>query len=335
MTIDDRTDPDGAALPDGTDLLDPSLAPLLDLVPDLDLATADLPQARADFLELIRSLMPPSDRVEVTEHTVPDDRVPGSRATVRVHRAVGAEGTLPALVNIHGGGYIIGSNVMDDGLFAHWSPRLGVVGISVEYRLAPEHPYPAPLDDCYAALLWAHDHAEELGIDPARIGIGGGSAGGGLAAGLAIRARDAGEVPVAFQLLECPMIDDRQQSPSSRLDGLKVWNREANTFGWRSYLGDLYGTDDVPGAAAAAREADLRGLPPAYVAVGAADGFRDEDVEYALRLNQAGVPTELHVYPGVPHGVGMFIGTPWAERWQRDVDDWLERMLRPEGVGGD
>ena len=328
MTIDDAT------LPDGTELLDPGLAPLMELVPDLDLATADLDQARADFVQLVTSLTPESDDVEVTEHTVGDDRVPGSRATVRVHRARGAQGPLPALVHIHGGGYVIGSNVMDDGLFAHWCRALGVVGVSVDYRLAPEHPYPAPLEDCYAALLWAHDHADEHGIDRARIGIGGGSAGGGLAAALAILARDRGEVPVAFQLLECPMLDDRQTTPSSRMDGLKVWSREANTFGWRSYLGELYGRDDVPGTAAPAREADLRGLPPAYVSIGAADGFRDEDVEYALRLNQSGVPTELHVYPGVCHGVGMFVGTPWAERWQRDVDDWLGRVLHPEGPAG-
>jgi acetyl esterase/lipase len=125
------------------------------------------------------------------------------------------------------------------------------------------------------------------------------------------------------------MLDDRQITPSSRLDRLRVWTRESNTFGWRSYLGTLYGRDDVPGEAAPAREQDLRGLPPAYVAVGGVDGFRDEDIEYALRLNGAGVPTELHVYPGVPHGVAMFIGTAWAERWARDVDDWLSRVLHP------
>ena len=142
----------------------------------------------------------------------------------------------------------------------------------------------------------------ELGIDPDRIGIGGTSAGGGLAAALALLARDRGEVPVAFQLLECPMLDDRQETSSSQLEGLPVWSRESNEFGWRSYLGELYGSDDVPALAAPARARDLRGLPPALVIVGGADGFRDEDVLYALRLNQAGVPTELHVLPGAPHG---------------------------------
>jgi acetyl esterase/lipase len=193
--------------------------------------------------------------------------------------------------------------------------------------LAPETAYPGPLDDCYAGLRWTHEHAGELGIAQDRIGISGVSAGGGLAAALALLARDRGEVPVAFQLLECPMIDDRQTTSSSQLDGLPIWSREANEFGWRSYLGDLYG-GDVPAYAAAAHAADLSGLPPALVIVGGADGFRDEDIEYALRLNQAGVPTELHVLPGAPHGVQMFADSTVARRWNRLVTEWLEQRLR-------
>jgi acetyl esterase/lipase len=199
--------------------------------------------------------------------------------------------------------------------------------VSVEYRLAPETAYPGPLDDCYAGLRWTLEHAEELGIAPDRIGISGVSAGGGLAAALALLARDRAEVPVAFQLLECPMIDDRQTTSSSQLDGLPIWSREANEFGWRSYLGDLYG-GDVPAYAAAAHATDLSGLPPALVIVGGADGFRDEDIEYALRLNQAGVPTELHVLPGAPHGVQMFTDSVVARRWNRMVTEWLEQRLR-------
>ena len=192
----------------------------------------------------------------------------------------------------------------EDPLFDRLCPHLGLVGVSVEYRLAPEAPYPAPLEDCYRGLVWTYEHAEELGIDRDRIGVGGISAGGGLAAALALLAKRRGEVPVAFQLLDCPMLDDRQPTASSRLDGLPVWSRESNTYGWRSYLGDLYGREDVPCTAAPARatDADLVGLPPAFVSVGAIDGFLDEDVEYALRLNRAGVPAELHVYPGACHG---------------------------------
>ena len=166
-----------------------------------------------------------------------------------------------------------------------------------------------------------------LGIDRSRIGIGGVSAGGGLAAGLALHARDLGEVPVAFQVLECPMIDDRQVTASSQLDGLLVWSRESNTFGWRAYLGALHGTDEVPHTAAAARAADLSGLPPALVIVGGADGFRDEDITYALRLSQAGVPTALHVIPGAPHGVQMFADTAPARQWDRLVTEWVREQV--------
>jgi acetyl esterase/lipase len=224
---------------------------------------------------------------------------------------------------------VIGSNVMEDPLFDVLCPRLDVVGVSVEYRLAPETPYPGPLEDCYQGLRWTHEHAAELGIDPDRIGVRGVSAGGGLAAALALLARDRGEVPVAFQLLDSPMLDDRQRTASSRQDGLPVWSRGSNTFGWRSYLGELYGRDDVPATAAPARADDLSGLPPAFVSVGAVDGFRDEDVDYALRLNQAGVPAELHVYPGACHGFNLLApDAPVSKQCNRDAEEWLRGQLR-------
>jgi acetyl esterase/lipase len=176
-------------------------------------------------------------------------------------------------------------------------------------------------------LKWTYEHAAELGIDASRIGIAGVSAGGGLAAALALLARDRGEVPLHFQLLECPMIDDRQSTASSLRDGMIIWSRESNEYGWRSYLGPLYGTADIPAYAAAARATDLTGLPPAMVIVGGADGFRDEDIVYALRLGEAGVSTELHVLPGAPHGVQAFAGTDIARRWSTYVKDWLRRAL--------
>ena len=172
-----------------------------------------------------------------------------------------------------------------------------------------------------------HQNHAELGVDPDRIGIAGFSAGGGLAAALALLARDRGEVPVRFQLLECPMLDDRQVTPSSRLERLAVWNRESNEFGWRSYPGALYGQRELRAHAAPGRATDLSGLPPAYICVGAVDGFRDEDVAYASRLNHAGVPTELHVYPGAPHGVGAFAGMSVAQRYNSGVEEWLSRQL--------
>jgi len=216
---------------------------------------------------------------------------------------------------------------MDDQKFDRWCPEYGIVGVSVEYRVAPETPYPGPLDDCYAGLKWTHDQAAEIGIDPDKIGITGTSAGGGLCAALALLARDRGEIPVQFQLLDCPMLDDRQITSSSQLDDLLIWKKESNTFGWQSYLGDLYGTDDVPPTAAPARAEDLSGLPEAYVCVGGADGFRDEDITYAMRLYGAGVPTELHVYPGAPHGIGLFSHLEVAQRYSADQEDWLRRQL--------
>ena len=303
---------------------------MLELDSEIGALLADLPFFAIDPENLadIRSVplvppMPLSDAVERTDHVVPGD----PEVVVRVHRPRGLEGPLPCLYSIHGGGYVIGSFTMDDPRFDVWCPRFGCVGVSVEYRLSPETPYPGPLDDCYLGLQWVHDHHEELGVDPARIGIAGVSAGGGLAAALALLARDRGEVPVQFQLLDCPMLDDRQTTPSSQLDGLSIWSRESNTFGWRSYLGDRYGTDRVPAYAAPARAEDLTGLPPAYVCVGAVDGFRDEDINYAMRLNQAGVPAELHVFPGAPHGVMMFTETAVARRYTATLDDWLGRQL--------
>jgi acetyl esterase/lipase len=265
---------------------------------------------------------PLSDAVIRTDHAVPGD----PPLPVRVHRPVDYEGALPALLTIHGGGYMIGSYDMDDLLLDRWCPRLGIVGVSVEYRLAPETPYPGPLEDCYAALRWTHQHADELGIDPARIGVYGLSAGGGLAAGLALLGRDR-DLPLAFQLLDCPMLDDRQTSPSIRAEGLYVWNAESNEFGWRSYLGDLYGSDDLPPYAAAARATDLTGLPPSCVVVGSIDGFRDEDVDYAQRLNRAGVPCELHVLAGLPHAYQMAPDAPAVQLATHCVDDWLARQL--------
>lgn len=307
-------------------ILDPELRPMLDQVPPLALSPETLPDLRAASRQvLVEAAASLPDDVERRDHVVSAD----PEVLVRVHRPAGVEGPLPALYHVHGGGYVIGSFDMDDARFARTCTALGYVGVSVEYRLAPETPYPGPLEDCYGGLRWTHDHAAELGIDPDRIGIGGISAGGGLAAALALLARDRGEVPVAFQLLECPMLDDRQETSSSRLEGLPVWSRESNEFGWRSYLGGLHGAADVPAhaAPARARDHDLAGLPPAMVIVGGADGFRDEDVLYALRLSRAGVPTELHVLPGAPHGVQMFEGTTVARRWDELVTGWLRLQL--------
>jgi acetyl esterase/lipase len=300
-------------------LLDPELRPILDAF--------ELPTIDAEGVAAMRSasFASPdlSDAVTRTEHLVPGD----PPVPVRVHRANDAAGLQPAVVTIHGGGYVIGSYDMDSPVLDRWCPGLGVVGVSVEYRLAPETPYPGPLEDCYAALRWTYDNATDLGIDKDRIGIYGLSAGGGLAAALALMARDRGEVPLAFALLDCPMLDDRQQTPSIGADGLYVWGSGSNEFGWRSYLGALYGSDRVPFYAAAARATDLTGLPPTCVVVGAIDGFRDEDIDYAQRLNQAGVPCELHVIAGLPHAYLLVPGAAAVQFAMQTMDDWLARQL--------
>jgi acetyl esterase/lipase len=299
-------------------LLDPEFSSLLDvtLFEKLDLEIVKQHRVSQPGLGS-------TDKVERVDLEI-DGRPP---VRVRIHRARESHGHSPAMLSIHGGGYIVGSYDMDDGLFEEWSPRLGVVGVSVDYRLAPETPFPGPLDDCHAALQWIHANAQSLGIDRDRVGVWGPSAGGGLAAALAQRVRDEGTTPLSFVLLEAPMLDDRRVTVSSRQEGLVVWSREANEFGWKCYLGAHFGSLDMPPYAVPARESNLAGLPPTFISVGGADGFRDEDVDYALRLSQAAVSTELHVYPGAPHGYQMFVDSRAARQGRRDATDWLARVI--------
>jgi triacylglycerol lipase len=287
---------------------------------------AGMPDLTVEVMEFLRSIesgVALSDEVECEEHSVPGD----PEIPVRVYRPRNTTGRLPCLYSIHGGGYVMGDASEGNAVFNEWCPQLQLVGVSVEYRLAPEHSYPVPLEDCYRGLQWTFDHADELGLDAGCIGIRGISGGGGLAAALALLARDRGGPAIAFQLLDCPMLDDRQITRSSRLDGLPLWSKESNEFGWRAYLGDLYGRDDVPATAAPARAEDLSGLPPAFISVGAVDGFVDEDVEYAMRLNHSGVDAELHVYPGACHGYAVISECEITAQSQRDMTDWLRRQL--------
>jgi acetyl esterase/lipase len=311
-----------------TRYIDPTIAELLAQLPSTlgDLSAENLPAIRSQRLTAMAQVEL-SDAVERTDHAVPGPEG-APDITLRVHSPKGMPGPLPCLYSIHGGGYVLGTMDMEDLRFDRWCPELGVVGVAVEYRLAPETPYPGPLEDCYAGLRWVFDHAEEIGVDRNRIGISGASAGGGLAAGLALLARDRAELDVAFQMLIYPMIDDRQQTPSSQWD-VPIWNPTNNEFGWQSYLGPLYGTNNIPPYAAPARASDLQGLPPAFVSVGTLDGFCDEDIAYAQRLNQAGIPTELHVYPGAPHGFdGMAPATALSRRNRRDMVEWLEAAIQ-------
>lgn len=307
-------------------LMDPEIAEALKSMPPMNGFTFEqLPAMRAARNTQVATVQL-SDRVERKDYTVPGP-AGAPEVTVRVHRPVGATAALPCVYFMHGGGYVMGTYEMDDLRFDRWCPGLNCVGVSVEYRLAPETPYPGPLEDCYVGLKWVYDNASTLGIDRTRLGIGGASAGAGLAAGLALLARDRNEISLAFQLLIYPMIDDSMKTESSSWQ-VPIWPPKSNDSGWKAYLGDLFGTKDVPLYAAASRAPDLAGLPSAYVMVGALDGFLDEDVEYAMRMTRASVPVELHVYPGGPHGFdGIMPGTQLARRARKDMEEWLARMF--------
>jgi acetyl esterase/lipase len=267
--------------------------------------------------------------------SVEDVAVPGPEGApeirVRLYRPKNLQRSAPALLWIHGGGFIIGSPEQDDLSSGAYAQELGIVVAAVRYRLAPEHPFPAPLEDCYAALRWLHSQAQQLGIDPDRIAIGGASAGGGLAAGLALLAHDRNEVKPAFQLLIYPMLDDRT-AVRTDIDGShhRLWNQNSNVYGWRSYLAKAPGSPDASPYAAPARREDLSGLPPAWMGVGTFDLFHDEDVAYAKRLTNSGVPCDLQVVPGAFHSFDMvFRGANVARQFRQSHVAALRRALFP------
>ena len=315
------------------DRVDEAHRRVLRAIPDDLLDLSDLAATRARFDEAQAAMaVPLPDDV-----TIDDRMAPGPAGDpdvmVRLYRPDGLTAGGPAFYWIHGGGMVLGKVADSDAKCAKIASKLGVLVASVDYRLAPEHPYPAPLEDCYAGLAWLSASADELEIDRARIAIGGASAGGGLAAGLALLARDRAEIDICFQLLIYPMIDDRNETISSRtITDPKVWNRAANLGGWAAYLSGLDEGDEVPIYAAPARAADLSGLPPAYINVGDLDAFRDEDIAYATTLMAAGVACELHVYPGAFHGSDMFVSrSDLSRRWIADEREALRRALFPDG----
>jgi acetyl esterase/lipase len=218
-----------------------------------------------------------------------------SGISVRLHRPPHLDSAGGALLWIHGGGYVIGSAAQDDRLCRRFADRLGVPVAAVDYRLAPKHPYPAALEDCYEALAWL---TRLPGIDPTRVAIGGASAGGGLTAALALLARDRGEMAPLFQLMVYPMVDDRScDRPGLRNRRYRMWNPNTNRLGWTAYLN---GAD--PQVAVPSRHDDLSGLPPAWIGVGTLDPLYDENVEYARRLKEAGVACDLDIVTGAFHG---------------------------------
>jgi acetyl esterase/lipase len=293
----------------------------------------------ADLIPALRQpnplLPPPSDddlrrggAFEVTDRLVPGPEG-APEVSLLICRPTGVTTPVAAVYHIHGGGMIVGDNRLGLEQFVAWAEELRAVVVSVEYRLAPETPHPGPVEDCYAGLTWTADHAAELGIDPDRIVIAGASAGGGLTAAVGLLARDRGGPALAGQMLQCPMLDDRNDTPSARqMTGAGIWDSTANRTGWTALLGDARGGPDVSPYAAPARATDLSGLPPTFIDVGSAETFRDEAVAYASRIWQAGGTAELHVWPGGCHGFAALVPRAAISRAAVAAQlDWLRRVL--------
>jgi len=281
--------------------MQPEMQPLARKMPQLPISAKTLWLLQLMTKTFIRATkLPASVQVKNTFITSPD---PERQIGIRIYRPQVTKANIPALLWMHGGGYVIGTPEQDDTYLLPFIQELGMLVVSVDYRLAPDHPFPAPLEDCYAALQWLAAQAQTLGIDPQRIAIGGGSAGAGLASALAQLAHDRGEIRPIFQLLIYPMLDDRTVTrkdidPQAHF----TWNNANNRFGWESYLHQACGAETAPAGSVPARRADLSGLPPAWIGVGACDLFFDEAVAYAQRLKAAGVPCELLIVPGAFHG---------------------------------
>ncbi|MCX4545835.1 alpha/beta hydrolase [Streptomyces sp. NBC_01565] len=296
--------------------MNPELEAFIPFFPRMDLA--DPVPGRKKYAELAAAKPTP----DIVDMEVEDRTVPGDPdVPVRIYRPRGARG---AVVWLHGGGYVMGDLDTEHPWAARLAQDAGVVVVSVGYRLAPEHRYPAALDDAYAALTWTAGHAAELGVDPERIAVGGHSAGGGLAAAVTLRARDEQGPPICFQLLNEAELDDRQETWSARHFTDTPWsNRDVVTASWRHYLGSTPATP----YAAPARATDLSGLPPAHIATAEFDPNRDEDITYAVRLLQAGVPVELHQWPGTFHGSQAILSAEISQRQIAELGAALRRAL--------
>jgi acetyl esterase/lipase len=310
-------------------LVDSELVAILDQIPVSVLTAETLGQARAMIPQASANLSQ-SSALSVSERFIPGpEGAPDVRVLVYLPKSLPQP--LPALLWLHGGGYVMGAAGAEDLMVKSIVSAIGCAAVSVDYRLAPETPYPGPVEDCYAALKWLSTHVDELGVDPKRIAVGGSSAGGGLAAALALLARDRGEFSLMFQLLLAPMLDDRTctLAEAHPYTGEFIWTPQTNCFGWTSLLGREPGGADVSPYAAAARAEHLENLPATFINVGAIDLFLEEDLEYARRLMRAGVPTELHVYPGAYHGFRMVPGAQVTQAAQRDQLAALKRAFDP------
>lgn len=312
--------------------LEPGLAFFLDLVERIPLREHSIIANREHFTTIIP---PMESQVEGRDVTFENRFVPGPAGApdveVTIVRPAGhtASAEAPAVLGIHGGGYVLGTRFFGTGELIDLAEKYGAVGVAVEYRLAPEHEAPAAAEDCYAALVWLAENAAELGIDPARIAVSGTSAGGGLTAAVALMARDRGGPQLVGQLANCPMIDDRNNTVSSwQYDGIGAWDRNNNDTGWNAYAGAARGTSAVHPYQAPARAEDLSGLAPAFLEVGSAEVFRDETIAYANRIWAAGGQAELHVWSGAYHGFSGFSPDATVSQAANAArDSWWQRIF--------
>jgi len=314
----------------------PSVAcPALD--PELDALLFDfplLPRITPEILLQLRQMpTPPLEtvlegrEVEHREVTLPADDGTGIPMTILI--PAGSAAAAPCIYWMHGGGMIMGDRFSQLDIPLEWLDTIGAVVVTVDYRLAPEHRGITPVQDCYRGLRWIAEHADDLGVDPDRIVVAGTSAGGGLAAGLALMARDLGGPAIAAQVLSCPMLDHRNTTTSSRQYSGRpaVWTRETNEFAWHALVADLP-DDEISAYISPSRADDLSGLPPAYIDVGSAEVFRDEDVDYAARIWAAGGHAELHVWAGGFHGFdALFPHAGLSAAARRGRTGWLTRLL--------
>lgn len=308
--------------PNTKEHIDAELLPAFERLQPMDFEKTGVDEYKRIFNNLKGSdSLPKDDEVKVYDVNI-DNPDSDKDLRLRIYQPKKVQNNLAGILWIHGGGYLFGVPEQDEGQSIRFAKEVGAVVVAVDYRLAPEHKYPAALKDCYTALGWLWENADDLGINKNKIAVAGASAGGGLCAATTLLARDKGEYKIAFQMPLYPMIDDRFATPASQEDiDLRVWNNVANKYAWNAYIGELVGTDKVSAYMAPARAKNLQGLPPTYSCVGNLDPFRDDTIDYIARLSQAGVPTELHIYPGAYHAFEVIV--PETQYAQNTVNEYI------------
>lgn len=283
------------------------------------------------LIQLLISLLPASKAPGdvIIRNIKINSKDESAKLRLRIYQPINPANATPVLIWMHGGGYIIGKPEIEDPVCIQFVRELGISVVSVDYRLAPKHPFPAGLEDCYFALMWAKENATSFGFDINRMAVGGTSAGGGLAAALAQLAYDRQEISPLFQLLVYPMLDDRTAFRTDIDDSLSLpWSQKSNRFGWQSYLGKSFGKEEIPHHAVPARRSDLSGLPNAWIGVGTLDVFFEEDTAYAQRLREAGVACELEIVQGAFHGFDVFDpNIPIVQEFRRSQIAALRKYL--------